>query len=1029
MIHRIVQFALRQRFLILMLTVFTAVAGAYSFERMPVDAYPDLSPPMVEIITQWPGHAAEEVERLVTLPTEIEMNGVPKMAIQRSISLYGLSDIILTFNEGTDNYFARQIVFQRLSEVTYPSGVTPTLAPLSSPSGLVYRYVIESPDRSPQELKTWEDWVIEPQYKQVTGVADDSGFGGTVMQYQVLLDPARLYGYHIPVPQVIQQLSVNNANTGGGFYSQGGQFYYVRGLGLLRDTQDIGDVVVGSQNGVPIRVRDIGDVTIGHAPRLGEFGFNKIDDAVEGVILMLTGEQTQNVLKGVEAKTRQLNESILPSDIKIRPYYDRSDLVRVTTDTVEGNLLRGMVLVLIVLVFFLVSFRAAVIVALTIPVALLFSFIFLHANGAAANLLSIGAIDFGIIIDGTLVMVENIFRELGLREGQDYDLHEVILAAAKDVDRPIFYSVAVIIAGYIPIYALSGPSGKLFHPMADTMSIALVGALIITLTFVPVMCSYWFKKGVHEPTNRPYEWIRRQYAGQLNRCLDRPKMTIVLALAIFGATLLLIPFIGGEFMPHLDEGALWVRATMPYTISYEEAAKFSPQVRNILMKYPMVTDVGSELGRPDDGTDSTGFFNDEFYVGLKPYGDATWKQGSIHNKVELTADIQKQLAAFPGVIFNFTQPAEDAVDEALTGLKSSLAVKIYGPDLNVLQEKALEVKRRLAQVRGFSELTVVRELGQPSLLIDTDRDKIARYGINVADVEAVVQAAVGGQAATQVIQGEKLFDLVVRMKPQFRESAQEIGNLLVATPSGQQIPLSQLASIREASGASFIYRENNSRYIGVQYSVEGRDLESAVNEGQRAIADIQRSLPAGYRLTWGGEYSEFLEARQQMEVIGPLALLLIFMILFALYGNFKFPVTIALGVVITEPVGALIALKVTGTPFSVSSVLGLLALMGVSVQTAVILVSFINKLRQEGKDIRTATREASLLRLRPIMMTALVACLGLLPAALSTGIGSDTQKPFAIVIVAGLLSRLLLGIFVNPVLYEMVAKDGDVLQV
>jgi cobalt-zinc-cadmium resistance protein CzcA len=1029
MIHRVVQFALRQRFLILILTAFIAVGGGVSFEHMPVDAYPDLSPPMVEIITQWPGHAAEEIERLVTLPTEIEMNGVPKLDVQRSISLYGLSDIILTFNEDTDNYFSRQLVFQRLSEVNYPSGVTPTLAPLSSPSGLVYRYVLQSPDRTPQELKTFEDWVIEREYKQVPGVADDSGFGGTVMQYQVLLDPARLYGYHIPLPQVIQQLSVNNANTGGGFYSQGGQFYYVRGLGLLRDEKDIGNVIVGSQNGVPVRVRDIGEVTIGNAPRLGEFGFNKTDDSVEGVILLLTGEQAQNVLKGVEAKTKELNESILPPDVKVVPYYDRSDLVRVTTDTVEGNLLRGMILVLIVLIFFLVSGRAAVIVALTIPVALLFSFIFLHARGVAANLLSIGAIDFGIIIDGTLVMVENIFRELGLREGTEYNLNEVILAAAKDVDRPIFYSVAVIIAGYIPIYALTGPSGKLFHPMADTMSIALVGALLLTLTFVPVMCSYWFRKGVHESVNRPYEWIRRKFATQLDRCLDRPKTTIVVALAIFGATLLLIPFIGGEFMPHLDEGAIWVRATMPYTISYEEAAKFSPQVRNILMKYPMVTDVGSELGRPDDGTDSTGFFNDEFYVGLKPYGDSTWKKGPIHNKAELTADLQKQLAAFPGVIFNFTQPAEDAVDEALTGLKSSLAVKVYGPDLNVLQDKALEIKRRLSQVRGFTELTVVRELGQPSLLIDTDRDKIARYGINVADVEAVVQAAVGGQAATQVIQGEKLFDLVVRMKPEFRENAQEIGNLLVGTPGGQQIPLRELADIREASGASFIYRENNSRYIGVQYSVEGRDLQSAVAEGQRAIAEVQKSLPAGYRLTWGGEYSEFLEAKHQMEIIGPLALLLIFMILFALYGNFKFPVTIALGVVMTEPVGALIALKLTGTPFSVSSVLGLLALMGVSVQTAVILVSFINKLRQEGKDIRTATREASLLRLRPIMMTALVACLGLLPAALSTGIGSDTQKPFAIVIVAGLISRLLLGVFVNPVLYEMVARDGDVLQV
>ena len=890
--------------------------------------------------------------------------------------------------------------------------------------------MIQSPDRTPQELKTYEDWVIEREYKQVPGVADDSGFGGTVMQYQVLLDPARLYGYHIPLPQVIQQLSVNNSNAGGGFYSQGGQFYYVRGIGLLRDEADIGNVVVGAQNGVPVRVRDIGDVAIGNAPRLGEFGFNKTDDAVEGVILMLTGEQTQNVLKGVEAKTKELNERILPPDMKVVPYYDRSDLVRLTTDTVEGNLLRGMILVLIVLIFFLVSFRAAVIVAFTIPLALLFSFIFLHARGVAANLLSIGAIDFGIIIDGTLVMVENIFRELGLREGQQYDLHEVILAAAKDVDRPIFYSVAVIIAGYIPIYALSGPAGKLVpsdgghhvhRARRRAASHADAGPRALLL-----LVQEWRARGPstsHSNGSGAHTPDGSIGASIIRRPLSRG------AVLIFGATLLLVPFIGGEFMPHLDEGALWVRATMPYTISYEEAAKFSPQVRNILMQYPMVTDVGSELGRPDDGTDSTGFFNDEFYVGLKPYDDATWKKGPIHNKAELTEDIQKHLQAFPGVIFNYTQPAEDAVDEALTGLKSALAVKIYGPDLNVLQEKALEIKRRLAQVPGFTELTVVHELGQPTLLIDTDRDKIARYGINVADVETVVQAAVGGQAATQVIQGEKLFDLVVRMKPEFRENAQQIGNLLVGTPSGQQIPLSELANIHEASGASFIYRENNSRYIGVQYSIEGRDLQSAVVAGQRAIADIEKSLPAGYRLTWGGEYSELLEAQSQMEIIGPLALLLIFMILFALYGNFKFPFAIALGVVITEPVGALIALKLTHTPFSVSSVLGLLALMGVSVETAVILVSFINKLRQEGKDIRTATREAALMRLRPIMMTALVACLGLLPAALSTGIGSDTQKPFAIVIVAGLVSRLFIAIFVDPVLYRMVAREGDVLQV
>jgi heavy metal efflux system protein len=1029
MIHRIVQFSLRQRPMILLFVAFLAVGGVISFHMMPVDAYPDLSPPMVEVITQWPGHAAEEVERLVTVPTEVEMNGVPKMSVMRSISLYGLSDVIMTFDEGTDDYFAREVVFERLSEITYPQGVTPTLAPLTSPSGLVYRYVLESPDRTPQELKTFEDWIVEREYKQVSGVADDSGFGGTVMQYQVLLDPAKLYSYHITVPAVLQQLSVNNSNAGGGFYSQGGQFYYVRGLGLVRDTSDIGNIVVGSQNGVPVRIRDIGEVVIGHAPRLGEFGFNRTDDAVEGVIMMRRGEQTQNVLKGVEAKTRQLNEQILPPDVKVRAYYDRSDLVQLTIDTVEHNMLLGMILVLVVLMAFLVNLRAAVIVALTIPLSLLFSFVFLHARGIPANLLSIGAIDFGILIDGTLVMVENIYRELGAREGKSYELNEVIRAAAKDVDRPIFYSVAVIIAGYLPIYALSGPSGKLFKPMADTVAIALVGALILTLTFVPVMCAYWFKKGVHESANKPFEWVRDKYAVQLEWCLDHPKTTMILATLIFAASLLLIPFIGGEFMPHLDEGALWIRATMPYTVSFDTASKLSPQVRNILLKYPMVTDVGSELGRPDDGTDPTGFFNDEFYVGLKPYSDASWKTGSIHTKAELTADIQRQLQAFPGIIFNYTQPAEDAVDEALTGLKSALAVKIYGPDLNILQRKALEIKRRLSQVPGFTELTVVRELGQPSLLIDVDRDKIARYGINVADVEAVVQAAVGGQAATQVIQGEKLFDLVVRMKPEFRESAQQIGNLLVGTPSGQQIPLSELSNIHEAAGASFIYRENNSRYIGVQYSIEGRDLESAVHAGQQSIADIAKSLPSGYRLEWGGEYSELLQAQHQMEYIGPLAVLIIFLILFALYGNFKFPITIALGVILTVPVGALLALKLTDTMFSASSALGMLALMGVSVETAVILVSYINKLRLEGKDIRTATREASLLRLRPIMMTALVACLGLLPAALSTGIGSDTQKPFAIVIVAGLVSRLLLGFFVNPVLYEMVAHDGDVLQV
>jgi cobalt-zinc-cadmium resistance protein CzcA len=1028
MIHRIVQFALRQKFLVLMVTGLIVVAGSISFQRMPVDAYPDLSPPMVELITQWPGHAAEEVERLTTLPLELAMNGTPKMSVMRSISLYGLSDVIMTFEDGTDPYFARNAVFQRIADAQLPTGITPSMSPLFSPSGLVYRYVLQSPDRSAQELHTIEAWIVERAYRGVPGVADDSGFGGTTMQYQVLLDPSRLYNYHIPLVQVINALSINNANTGGGFYSQGGQFYYVRGLGLLQTIEDVEAVVVGSANGAPVRVKDIGHVEIGYAPRLGEFGFMKTDDAVEGVILMRTGEQAQNVLKGVEKKTEELNKTILPSDVKVVPYYDRSDLVRVTTDTVEGNLLRGMGLVLIVLIFFLVSARAAIITALTIPLALLFAFIFLHLTGEAANLLSIGAIDFGIIIDGTIVMVENIYRELDLRKDQSYSLHEVILAAARDVDRPIFYSVAVIIAGYIPIYALTGPAGKLFHPMANTMAFALGGALLLTLTLVPVLASYFFKGGVRQKTNFVYEWLKNEYSSELTWCLNNRILTIFLATAIFVATLFLIPTIGGEFMPHLDEGAIWVRATMPYTISFEEASAIAPKIRDMLREFPQVTTVASELARPDDGTDPTGFFNCEFYVGLRPYGDPTWKQGSVHDKKELTEAIDKRLESYPGIIFNFTQPAEDAVDEALTGLKSSLAVKVFGDDLNVLEKKALEIKSILDKTPGFTELTVVRELGQPSLIVDVNRPELARYGVNVADVEAVVQAAVGGQAATQVIQGEKLFDLVVRMEPKYRSNAQEIGNLLVPTPSGTQIPLSELASIKESSGASFIYRENDQRYIGIQFSIVGRNLEGVVNAGKAAV-EKQVKIPEGYRLDWGGEYTELLEAKSQLELVGPLTILLIFMILFALYGNFKFPLIVVLSVVMTEPVGALIALKLTHTPFSVSSLLGLMVLMGVSAETAILDTSYINKLRLDGQGIRQATLEGSIVRLRPIMMTALVACLGLLPAALSTGVGSDSQKPFAIVVVAGLISRLFLGRVVSPVLYQMVARDGDVLQV
>nr|MDQ2869049.1 CusA/CzcA family heavy metal efflux RND transporter [Verrucomicrobiota bacterium] len=960
MIARLVSFALSQRFFIIAGSLMLMIWGAISFERLPIDAYPDLSPTHVEIITQWPGHAAEEIERQVTIPIEIEMNGIPRLEFLRSISLYGLSSVQMNFQYGIDPYFSREQAFERVANATMPTGVTPSLSPLFSPSGLIYRYVLQSPDRSPQELKIIDNWVLNRRFRAIQGVADESGLGGTTMQYQVLLDPEKLLAYGVTVAQVLQQLGANNANSGGGFYSQGGQFYYVRGLGLVRDAADIGNIVLTTHNGIPVYVRDIALVTIGHAPRLGQFGFMRQNDAVEGVILMRVGEQAQVVLDRVAQVTDDINKHVLPPDVKIVPFYDRHALIDETTHTVERNLLRGMLLVLLVLGLMLFSVRTALIVAITIPFSLLFAFICLDWRHIPANLLSIGAIDFGIIVDGAVVMVENIFRELAEHRGHDHNPLDVIRKAARDVERPIFYAVAVIIAAYMPIYVLSGPSGRLFQPMADTMSFALLGSLLCALTLLPVLCAY-FMKNVREPKARYFAWLLRHYGRSLGWCLRNRIATVLLCLAVFAASLLLIPSIGAEFMPHLDEGALWVRATAPYSISFEESSKLSPQIRNILLSFPQVTTVANELGRPDDGTDPTGFFNNEFFVGLKPYADSAWG-GAIHSKPQLVSALQKKLSSFPGVIFNYTQPAEDAVDEAETGLKSALAVKIFGTDLKILEDRASQVKDVLEKVPGIAEITIVRELGQPSLTITPDRAKIARYGLNVSDVNTLVETAIGGTAATQVVQGERQFDLVVRMKEPFRHNADAIRNLLIATPDGQHLPLSQFADIQVESGASFIYRESNSRYIGIQFSVEGRDLAGAVGEARRKV-DQAVKLPIGYTFDWGGEYKDYLSAMLQMRVILPLTIFLILMILFALYGNVKFPVVILISVLITEPVGGLLALRLTNTNFSVSSLLGFIALMGVAVQTSVILYSFINKLRAEGQDIPAATLNASMLRL------------------------------------------------------------------
>jgi heavy metal efflux system protein len=1025
LINRIVAFALEQRLLMALLSLALAGAGVWAYEALPMDAYPNLSPPIVEIISQWPGHSAEEVERLITVPVERSMNAIPGMVTKRSISLYGLSDVSLTFSDGTDSYFARQRVYNRLPGIALPSGVSPSLSPMSPPSGLVYRYVLQSSDRSPVQLKTLQDWVVAPQYRSVPGVADDSAFGGGDMQYQVLLDPVKIAALGLTVTQVQSALGANNSNSGGGFYSQGGQFFYVRGIGRIQTLEDIGNIVLGAHQGTPILVKDVGTVQIGIAPRLGEFGYMNQDDAVEGVILTLTGSKTQDVLQGVEAKTRELNGQILPRDVKIHAFYDLTTLIQQTRQVVMHNLTVGLVLVVVVLVFFLYDVRAGLIVAVTIPLALLFAFFCLDLKDASANLLSIGAVDFGILVDGAIFMVENIFRELAIRRGTDYRIRDVILSAAAQIDRPLVYAVAVIVASFLPIYFLTGPSGTLFRPMADTMIFALIGSLLVTLTLLPVLCSLLMRKGVRERRNALYEQFKRRYVRLLEGTQRVPWLVALVAALLLGAALLMTRGIGAEFMPNLDEGALWVRATMPYTISFQEASRISPQIRAVLRSFPVVTTVASELGRPDDGTDSTGFFNDEFFVGLEPY--AQWG-GRYRNKQALIAAINDKLQRFPGIQFNYTQPAEDAVDEAETGLKSSLAVKIYGPDLQELQELGRAAKASMARVRGISDITLVHELGQPNLAIHIDRARIARYGLNVDDVNNMINAAIGGGVATEVVQGDEQFDLVVRLQPQFRVDPQEIGDIPMATPGGQEIPLKELATIREESGASFIYRENNSRYIGVQFSVTGRDLAGAVGD---AIARVNRDVrvPQGYRLEWGGEYQEYTASRAQMRVILPLTVLVIFGLLFVLYGNFKFPLIAVVGVLLSAPFGAVLAMWLTGTAFSVSSGIGFIVLFGVSVLTGVIYISYVNELRLGGMDIVKAVREAAVLRLRPIVMTALVAALGLLPAAIATGVGTDSQRPFALVIVAGMISRLVIGIFLVPALYQLVARPGDHLQV
>ncbi|HYQ02544.1 MAG TPA: CusA/CzcA family heavy metal efflux RND transporter [Polyangiaceae bacterium] len=1045
MIHRIVEFALKQRLVILVAALVLIGLGVNALTNLPIEAYPDVADSWVQIITQWPGHAGEEVERQITVPTERVMNGVPKQSAIRSTSIAGLSVVTLIFEDGTDSYFARQQVLERLGQIDLPDGANAALGPLASPVGEILRYRLLNcaqtrapechaedfavPPRSLNDVKDLQEFVVERELLATPGVADVTSFGGTVKQYQVLVDPSKLAARGITLSDVESALSKANGNAGGGVIAFGPESLNVRGIGLLRPEQ-IESVPIAVHDGTAVRVRDVASVQIGYQPRLGRVSVNSDTDVVAATILLRKGEQAQTVLERVHARIEDLNQRILPRGVKLSPYHDRTDLMHLTTHTVRENLLVGVGLVTLILFAFLGNARAALVVAVTIPLSLLIAFIFMDFGKIPANLLSIGAVDFGMIVDGSIVMVENIFRIVSLKQerGESFELRAVVLGAAREVARPIVFAIGIIITAYLPIFTLERVEGKLFRPMAWTVGFALLGALILAITIVPVLTTFLFKKRLKEFHNPLLELARKAYLPTLSYVLRRSKWAYVAAGVILVADLLMMRAIGSEFLPHLDEGAIWMRASMPSNISLAEAETLvdgvhTPErnvtgIREILRNFPEIKTVTAQIGRPDDGTDPSGFYNAEFLMVLNDR--ATWRPEFHKSKDSLIDAISGKVGVIPGVVLGFSQPISDNVEEALTGVKGQLAVKIVGDDLNALNDTAEQIAHSIKQVPGVVDLGIFRELGQSNLHIEIQRERAERYGLSVADVERTIETGIGGHVETQIVEGERRHDLVVRYASVDRDSVDAVRSLLIPTADGHTVPLGQVANISIVGGVSRIFREANRRYIAVKFGVRDRDLGSTVADAQALVAKNVHIAP-GYEVSWGGEFESARRAGRRLSIVIPATVVLVFVLLFAMFGRPREALLILGNVLLTSPVGGLAALLVTGTNFSVSSGVGFLALFGVSVQTGVILVAYINELRVEGLELDAAIEKAADLRLRPIMMTALVATLGLLPAAISTGIGSDSQKPLAIVVVGGLISSLALSLVLLPMLYRLFA--------
>ncbi|MGI4829756.1 MAG: efflux RND transporter permease subunit [Janthinobacterium lividum] len=1036
MIRKLVDFALDNRFIILVMGLLLFGWGAISFHNLPVEAYPDVANNQTNVIVQWPGRAAEEIEQQVTVPLEIALAGIPHTSSLRSVSLAGLSTITLTFDDESNNDWNREKVTERLAGVTLPNNLQPQLGTDWSPVGQIYWYTLVStnPAYDTMALKSIEDWTLEKEFRTVPGVVDVSSFGGPTREYQVTLDPDKLVAYGLNIGQVKTALAANNTNAGGSFIEQGAQQINVREVGLFKTPDDIAKVPLKAQNGTPLTIGDVATVSEGAKIRLGQIGktmplpdgkLGDNDDAVEGVVLLHKGDNSDTTLEAIHAKVDDLNEHVLPPGVRIVPFLDRSTLLHLTTHTVLHNLTEGIILVVIILFLFLGNLRGAFIVALTVPFALLFASICLDLRHIPANLLSLGALDFGMVVDGAVVMIENIVRHLSHGRRHDQTVLQQIREAAHEVQRPVFFAIGIIITAYLPIFTLQSVEGRLFAPMAWTVAFALLGALIFSMVVAPVLASFFFRNGTTEWENPILRRATGIYRKLVIWHIERPRMTAGGAVAALILTGVLISsgVIGSEFLPHLDEGAIWVRGTLAPSTGPAEGLKIANRARVVLAAFPEVVQVVSQTGRPDDGTDPTGFFNTEYFVDLK--AKDKWRPVFRENKDELIGAINRQLNAIPGVIWNFSQPISDNVEEAVSGVKGELAVKLYGTDLKMLEEKGDQIVSVMSGVRGVADLGLFRVIGQPNLNFIVDRTAAARYGINVADVQDAIETAVGGNAITQVLDGEARYDVTTRYAGSYRATPEAIKDIRLVSPSGERVSLAQVTKVDTTDGAEEIYREDGTRYVAIKYSVRDRDLGSTVEE---AISKVNHEvkLPPGYHLDWAGEYASQQRSSRRLLLVLPITILIIFIILYSMFSSAKWA-TLILANVAMAPIGGLMALLLTRTHFSVSSGVGFLALFGVSVQTGIIMLEYMNQLRVNGHTVLEAAVEGAVLRLRPILMTMLVAMLGLLPAALSHGIGSDSQRPFAIVIVGGLMGALIINILLLPTLYVWVARSTDVL--